>query len=97
MLDPETRRHTVNEQGMDSSYAALKDAVLRHVNHNDRGDAMDIGAVQGWDDGETYWGVTGFQQMDDDSLNVMSKGKGKGKGLLQLRRFRALRPGVSIL
>ena len=26
MLDPETRRHTVSEQGMDSSYEALKDA-----------------------------------------------------------------------
>jgi hypothetical protein len=47
MLDPETRRHTVSEQGMDSSYEALKDAVLRHINHNDNGHAMDIGAFHG--------------------------------------------------
>merc|ERR1712155_503445 len=65
MLDPETRRHTVSEQGMDSTYEALKDAVLRHVNHNDRGEAMDIGAVQGTE--EEDWDDAGFQIVGEDA------------------------------
>ena len=47
MLDPETRRQTVNGQDMASSYETLKDAVLRHINHNDNGNAMHSGAFQG--------------------------------------------------
>ena len=80
MLDPETRRHTVSEQGMDSSYESLKDAVLRHINHNDNGSAMEIGALheneeqQDWDD-------SGFNNADDQYLQAIGKGKGKGKGV----------------
>lgn len=80
MLDPETRRHTVSEQGMDSSYEALKDAVLRHINHNDNGNAMDIGAFHGNEEGQD-WDDSGFQNAGEDPyLQAMGKGKGKGKG-----------------
>ena len=74
MLDPETRRHTVSEQGMDSSYEVLKDAVLRHINHNDNSTAMDIGALQegeeqrGWEEG----GYSG------DFNDVAAKAKARG-------------------
>ena len=79
MLDPETRRHTVAEQGMDSTYQALKEAVLRYINHNEGGNgrAMDIGAVQGE---ENPWEQGGFQNVGpDDYLGAIGKG-GKGKG-----------------
>ena len=87
MLDPETRRHTVSEQGMDSSYEALKDAVLRHINHNDNGTAMDIGAFHGGEEGED-WEDTGFQSTGEDPyLHAMGKGKGKGKGKGPIRCY----------
>ena len=91
MLDPETRRHTVSEQGMDSSYEALKDAVLRHINHNDNGTAMDIGAFHGGEEGED-WEDTGFQSTGEDPIPPRhGEGQGQGQGqrahtLLQLPR-----------
>ena len=44
MLDPETKRHTTEHQGMSSTFDQLRAAVLRFVNMNGGSeDAMDIG------------------------------------------------------
>ena len=84
MLDPECKMMTVPEQGMSVPYETLKEAVLKHIHHNevtkksDKSAAMDLSNMQGPPADAEEW--TGFQSPDDDHLQLQALGKGKGKG-----------------